>query len=268
MKTLAFILLLLMPFTSLDKYPKKFGKPTPEGVGMYVEDKWESLLYEYQQKINDTLWLDVWISAEDLTDWVEHDTLELGMYWNGEVIIDMDTLFKDYELECWSKIKRKLNGETNAFVKGTVFHELTHHYINQIGKEMAFFDSVRVNRAYETNIWIIRSPDMFGSTFIEEGICEYMVTKLGENIPPNKYSTPKTYSALVNKNNKYKYVYKYSSYYLKTFLDTTGFKKGVKILLSNEPPRHHEILEPELYFNRLENAEILKGERLPDDYLN
>jgi hypothetical protein len=268
MKTLAFILLLLMPFTSTEKYPKKHGKPTPKGVAMYVEDNWERLLYEYQEKINDTLWLDVWISSEDLTDWVGHDSLELGIYYNEEVIISEDTLFKDYELEGWSKFKRNTTGESNAFVKATIFHELTHHYISQIGKEMEWLDSVKVNKSYKTDIWIIRSPDMFGSTFIEEGICEYMVTKLEEIIPPKKYQAPKTSSDLMNRNNKYKYVYKYSSYYLKTFLDTTGFKKGVKILLSNEPPYSHEILNPELYFNRLENAEILKGERLPDDYLN
>lgn len=268
MKTLAFILLLLMPFTSTDKYPTKYGKPTPKGVAMYIEDKWEELFYEYQRKIKDTLWLDVWISSEDLSDWTEHDSLELGRYWNGEAIISEDTLFQAYELADLSKFRRNILGESNAFVKATVFHELTHHYIVQIGREMEFIDSVRVNRSYETSIWIIRSQDMFGSTFIEEGICEYMVTNLGENIPPKRFSPPKTSSSLVNRNNKYKYVYKYSSYYLKTFLDTTGFKKGVKILLSNPPPMDYEILDPQLYFNRLENAKILKGERLPHDYFD
>ena len=93
---------------------------------------------------------------------------------------------------------------------------------------------------------------MFGSTFIEEGICEYMVTQMGEIIPPRKVSVPKSESDLIKRDNKYKYVYKYSTEYIKTFLDTTGFKRGVKILLHNEPPTYQQILNPELYFNNLD----------------
>ena len=246
MKTLAFIaILLLMPFTSLDKYPKKFGKPTPKGVEMYTEDKWENLVVEYQAFIKDTLWLDLWVYAEDLTDYVDHDSLELGRYYNGEVVIDKDTNFVAYELADWSRLRKATNGESNKFVKGVIFHELTHHYINQIGREMEFLDTVRVNRSYETGIWIIRNPNMFGATFIEEGICEYQVTRMEELIPPKRYHAPKTLSDLMNKNNKYKYVYKYSTDYLRTFLDTMGFKNGVKVLISNDPPLPAEILNPE-----------------------
>jgi len=43
---------------------------------------------------------------------------------------------------------------------------------------------------------------------------------------------------------------------VKTFLDTTGFKRGVKILISNEPPTHKEILNPESFFKRLEYGDI------------
>ena len=256
MKTLTFILLILVSFTSVEKYPLKNGKPTPKGVEMYIEDKWEVLINEYLAYVQDTFWLDVWISAEDLTDWVDHDSLELGMYWNGEIIIDMDTLFRAYEIEKWSNFRRKLEGETNAFVKATVFHELTHHYINQIGRKMEFLDSVKIHRSYQTNIWIIRSYDMFGSTFIEEGICEYMVTQMGEIIPPKRYSKPKNESELTSHKNKYKYVYKYSAEYVRTFLDTTGFKRGVKILIHNDPPTYQQILNPELYFNNLDYANL------------
>jgi hypothetical protein len=266
MKTLVCILLFLIPF-SADKYPTKFGKPTPKGIEMYIEDKWLDLIYAYQDFIEDTLWLDIWIEAEDLTDYVGHDSLELGRYeYGGMIYIDMDTSFLAYELEGWSKFRRAANGESNKFVKGVVFHELTHHYIVQIGKEMEYLDKVRVNRSYETNIWIIRSPDMFGTTFIEEGLCEYLTAKAGELIPPKRFRAPKTSSDLTNRNNKYKYVYKYSSFYLKEFLDTTGFKKGVKILLSNPPPQYHEILNPEMFFKRLEYVDFYEGKWIPDDY--
>jgi len=256
MKTLAFIMLLLLPFTSIEKYPLKYGKPTPKGVEMYIEDNWESLIDEYLTYVKDTFWLDVWVYAEDLTNWVDHDTLELGRYFNGEAVISMDTLFKAYELKPLSKFKRFNIGESNAFVKSTVFHELTHHYINQIGKEMVYFDSVRINRSYESNIWIIRDYSMFGSTFIEEGICEYMVEDMGEVIAPKRVSIPKNQSDLTNNKNRYKYVYKYSAEYVRTFLDTIGFKRGVKILIHNEPPTYQQILNPELYFNNLDYANL------------
>jgi len=256
MKTLALIVLLLMPLSSAEKYPMKHGKPTPKGVEMYVEDNWESLVNEYLAYVQDTFWLDVWVYSEVLTDWVDHDTLELGRYFNGEAVISMDTLFKAYDIADWSKVRRRLESPTNAFVKSTIFHELTHHYINQIGREMSYFDSVRVNRAYETNIWIIRNHDMFGSTFIEEGICEYMVTQMGEIIPPKRVQKPKSEFDLIKRQNKHKYVYKYSAEYLKTFLDTTGFKRGVKILISNEPPTYQQILNPELYFKELDYTNL------------
>ena len=252
MKTLILTFIVLLTSFTLNDYPTKFGKPTPKGVEMYVEDNWIELIYEYQNFIKDSLWLDVWISAEDLTDWTGHDSLELGRYWNGEVIVSMDTLFDAYQLEDLSKFRRNLLGESNRFVKSTIFHELTHHYISQIEREMEYLDSVRVDRSYETNIWIIRSYDMFGATFIEEGICEYQVTKMEEIIPPKRYRSPKDQSDLVNHKNKYKYVYKYSSDFLRTFLDTTGFKKGVKILISNPPPNYNEIINPNLFFDRLD----------------
>jgi hypothetical protein len=252
MKYLVFIALLLIPFSSNKKYPLKGGKPTPKGIEMYIEDNRDSLVYEYLSFVKDTFWLDYWIYAEDLTNYVGHDSLELGRYFNGEIVIDMDTLFQAYELDDWSNFRRKIQGESNKFVKGVLFHELTHHYINQIGREMEYYDSVRVNRSYESNIWIIRSYDMFGSRFIEEGICEYLVTKMDELIPPKKYNKPKSKSDLLKPENNYKYVYKYSSEYLRIFLDTTGFKRGVKILIHNEPPTYQQILNPELYFNNLE----------------
>ena len=254
MKQLVFILLLLV--SAPHEYPKKHGKPTPKGIEMYTEDNRDSLLLEYQEFINDTLWLDVWIYAEDLTDYVGHDSTELGRYFYGEAVVSMDTLFVAYELADFSRFRRRTSGETNKFVKSTIFHELTHHYIVQIGKEMEFIDSIRVHRSYETDIWIIRSYDMFGSTFIEEGICEYMVTQMGEIIPPKRYSKPKTEYDLTSHKNKYKYVYKYSSEYVKNFLDSTGFKRGVKILIHNDPPTYQQILNPELYFNNLDYADL------------
>ena len=251
MKSLISIILILFSLISTDKYPTKYGKPTPKGVKMYVEDNEDNFIKEYQEYIKDSIWLDVWIYAKELKGYVGHDSLELGSYWNGEVYVDMDTNFVAYELKPLSKFRRTMIGESNRFVKGTVFHELTHHYMNQIGREMEFYDSININRAYQDGFWIIRNPRLFGATFIEEGICEYMVTKMGEIIPPKRFPAPKNISELTKTDNKYKYVYKYSSEYVREFLDTIGFKDGVKMLLSNDPPSTDEILNPELFFNRL-----------------
>lgn len=218
---------------------------------MYVKDKSDSLIIEYQNFIKDTLFDDIWIYAKDLSNYIDYDSLELGRYWPGEIIISTAPLFIAYELNNLSKFKKSLYNETNRFVKSTIFHELTHHYVNQIGREMEFYDTIRINRAYENGFQILRNPNIFGATFIEEGICEYMVTQMGEIISPKKTYIPKTKQDLVSNNNKYNVVYKYSVHYLKTFLDTTGFKNGVKILLSNSPPSEDEILNPSLYFNRL-----------------
>ena len=75
--------------------------------------------------------------------------------------------------------------------------------------------------------------------------------KMGELIAPKRPFIPRTIKGLTDKNNRYLVNYKYSSYYLKTFLDTTGFKMGVKVLLHNSPPSYEEILKPDLFFSRL-----------------
>ena len=53
----------------------------------------------------------------------------------------------------------------------------------------------------------------------------------------------------------YKVFYKYSSYSLTKFLDNKDLKEGVKILLHNRPPTTEEILNPELFFARLEDID-------------
>lgn len=250
MKNLIIILLLFNPIIASSDYPLKNGIPTSKGIKQYIEDKSEFIINEYQDFIGDTLY-QAWIYAEDLSDYYAQDTLEMGRYFPHEIYITTEESFIAYELADLSESQRSLIKESNKFVKSTIIHELTHEYINQIGKEMQYVDKVDVNRSYQTYIWIIRTYETFGSTFIEEGICEYMTEKMGEIISPSKPFIPKTIEELTNKDNRYHVYYKYSSYYLKTFLDTTGFKKGVKILLHNPPPSLEEILDPTLFFGRL-----------------
>ena len=215
-----------------------------------MEDKRDSLILEYQKFMNDTLY-DVWIYAEDLSDYIQNDSIELGWYYMNEVYITTSPLFVAYELADLSKVQKALINDSNRFVKSTVIHELTHKYMQQIGTEMRSLDKIRVHETYQTNIRILISHESYGRTFIEEGICEYVSEMMGEIIPPKRPYIPKTVEDIMDKSNSYNVKYKYSSHVLKPFLDARGFKKAVKILLHNPPPSYLEILNPDLYFDRL-----------------
>ncbi len=243
-------MLLFSPIKISGDYPLRDGRPTSEGIEQYIEDKSEAFILEYQKFVGDTLY-DIWLYAEDLTSYDVSDSMELGRYYPSEIYISTAELFMAYELADLSQEQRDIIEESNKFVKAIVIHELTHDYINQISLEMRSIDSIRVDRTYQTSLWIIRSHETFGTTFIQEGICEYMSEKMGEVIPPKSPFIPKTIKDLTNRDNEYKVSYKYASHYLKAFLDTAGFKKGVKILLHNPPPTYMEILKPDLFFGRL-----------------
>jgi len=252
LKQLVVILLFTIPALSgySQEYPVKNGKPTSRGISQYIEDNRDSLVAEYERFVRDTLY-NVWIYAEDLTQYDIVDSLELGRYYPHEVFINTAEEFQAYELDDLSRLRKTFTEESNKFVKGTVMHELTHAYIHQISLEMQVIDSIRMHRAYQTYIWILRTHETFGSVFIEEGICEYMAGKMGEIIPPRKPVRPTDIEELTDRENKYQFQYKYAASFLETFLDTTGFKKGVKILLHNPPPTYEEILEPDRFFGRL-----------------
>lgn len=250
MKRLIIILLLFNPVGDQEQYPLKNGRPTSQGIEQYIEDKRDSLIVEYENFIGDTLF-NVWIYAEDLTQYDIHDSLELGRYYPHEIFINTAEKFQAYELDDLPRWKRAFIDESNRFVKATVMHELTHEYVYQISLEMQMLDQIGVHRAFQTYIWIIRTHENFGATFIEEGICEYFTGKMGEIIPPRRPSAPDNVAELIDRKNRYKFQYKYSAHYLKTFLDTTGLKRGVKILLHNPPPNYEEILAPDQFFSRL-----------------
>jgi len=250
MTHLIFILLWLITIPASHDYPLKNGKPTSKGIEQYIEDKRDTLIIEYQNFIKDTLY-NVWIYAKDLSSYIANDSMDLGWYYPNEIFITTSEQFVAYELADLSKVQKAFTKESNKFVKSTVFHELTHTYIYQISLEMRSVDKISVNRSYQTNIWILKSHESFGRSFIDEGLCEYISEKMGEIIPPKRPYIPKTVKDVLDKNKSYEIRYKYSSQFLKPFLDTTEFKKGVKILLHNSPPSYKEILNPDLFFERL-----------------
>ena len=232
-------------------YPLKNGRPTSRGIDRYVEDNAERLIHEFQEFIDDTLH-NTNIYTEDLSKNADQNPLELGSYYPNEIFINNAEVFLAYELEMLNRKSRDSILSTNLFVKAAVYHELMHHYIYQLGIEMLRKDSIRVDRAYQSFFRIYSYRDDPGPRFIEEGICEYVTLRMKETISQRRPYIPKKPSDLTNEDNAYKVFYKYSAYYLTEFLDTNGLKRGVKTLLHNRPPSTEEILDPDLFFARLE----------------
>lgn len=250
MYPLLIILLLLIPIQEKSSYPLKDGRPTSKGIDSYVEDKAEDLIQEFQEYIKDTLY-NTNIYTEDLSKYLDQQPQELGMYYPNEIFINNAGFFVAYELKGLSRQSNDTISSSNQFVKAAVFHELMHHYIYQLKIEMRQQDQIRVDRAYQSFFRIYSHRDDPGPRFIEEGICEYVTLEMGEIISRSRPFIPKKAKDLNRPDRDYEIFYRYSAYCLDEFLDTTGLKQGIKILLHNPPPSVQEILDPELYFARL-----------------
>ncbi|MCP4312797.1 MAG: hypothetical protein GY790_16160 [Bacteroidetes bacterium] len=244
------ILLLIMPAGMSGDYPLRNGKPTSEGVEQYVEENSDSLVQEFQEFVGDTLY-NIWFYSDDFEDQGMGEPIELGRHFPHEIYVSTAELFEAYELGDLSRAHQEAFRESNKFVKAVMIHELTHEYFNQIGVEMKSVHHIHVDKCYETGVWMVKSHETFGSSFIEEGLCEYVTGKMGELIPPRQVEIPSTVEELLDRESEYMVKYKYASIFLETFLDTTGFKEGVQILMHNPPPTYEEILHPDHFFGRL-----------------
>ena len=248
------ILLLLVPVQEKQDYPLKNGRPSSKGIDRYVEENAERLILEFQEYIHDTLY-NANIYTEDLSKNADQNPLELGNYYPNEIFINNAEVFLAYEVEMLKRSTRDTIFSSNLFVKAAVINELMHHYFYQLGIEMLRQDSIRVDRAYQSFFRIYSYRDDPGRKFIEEGVCEYVTLKMKETISQRRPYIPRRPADLTKPENAYNVFYKYSAYCLTDFLDTRGLKQGVKILLHNPPPNTEEILDPELFFARLENIQ-------------
>ena len=237
MKILLIILLLVQKDPMFNK-----GRPSTYGINTYIKNNEQSLIREYEYKIQDTLY-DVNIFTEDL----KGD--DLGEFYIPDyIIITNAEKFIAYEFSDFSKFKQKTTSYRDRTVKSVVFHELTHAYFYQTTINMRN-ENKTVSPEYSTFRMFSTASMKFSVDFIEEGICEYMIHSLKETVPLENILVPETESDLLD--NKVNTLYCYSVYVLKNFLDSYGIKKGMEILISNKPPSIEEMLKPELYFNRL-----------------
>lgn len=248
------ILLFYSPMQEKPDYPLKNGRPTSKGIDLYIEENAHSLILELQDFIADTLY-NANIYSEYLSKNQDIDPLELGNYYPNEIFITNAEVFLAYEKEALTKRSRDTIASSNLFVKTAVLHELMHHYTYQVSIEMPRKDHITVDRAYQSFFRIYSNRGDPGTRFIEEGICEYVTMKMNATISPKRPYIPRKPKDLTNPEKAYNVFYQYSSHYLTQFLDTTGLKRGIKILLHNRPPTTEEMLDRDLFFARLQDIE-------------
>jgi len=243
-----FLILLLFPSSQKDPMYNKQGKPSTWGINTYITKNQESLIAEYTYRI-DTIY-DVNIFTENLTKESEGDLGEFHL--PNYVVITNEEKYIAYEFKDLTKFRQKTSSYTDRTVKAVVFHELTHMYVRQIALLLRN-DTLEspVNTAYNNFVIYPSNESSFGATFIEEGVCEYVLYYLDESAPLRDIPVPDNEDELTDPKNKVSNLYYYSVIFLEGFLDKEGLEKGIQILLTNKPPTYQEILKPELFFNRL-----------------
>lgn len=222
------------------------GKPSTYGITQYVEKNQESIVKEYEYQI-DTIY-DVYIFTESLGENINQD---LGHFYLPDYIVITDReSYVAYEFKELSKFKQRTVSYNERTVKAVIFHELTHVYFNQILVLMQNNEK-NVSPEYGTLRMFPNPASRFGATFIEEGVCEYVVYYLKECSDIKDVAIPQTKEDLTDDMNIVNNMYRYSVMFVKDFLDTCGLKKGIEILIGNKPPTYEEILDPKLFFNRI-----------------
>jgi hypothetical protein len=240
------IIILIISLNCLTLQSQR-SKPTSKGITQYIESYQDTLINEYESKI-DTLY-EVLIYTENLDRWDG----ELGdFYIPNEVVITNKEKFVAYEFKYLSRFKQLSLSPNDRTVKGVVFHELTHAYFYK--KVITLTKEHRnVNHYYSYGtLYYLSDPEAkFGVKFIEEGICEYVMYYINEAPFIKEYSIPKTKEELIDLTMEINNIYYYSPNYLKNFLDKYGISKSIEILITNKPPSYFEILVPRAFFTRL-----------------
>jgi hypothetical protein len=240
-----FFLFLFYP-TQKDPNYNKQGRPSTYGITTYIKNNELSIIKEYEYRV-DTLY-DVYIYTEDLS---ESSDDELGQFYlPSDIIITNEEKFVAYEFKQLSKFKQKSLAYNERTVKAVIFHELTHAYFNQVMFLMNQ-NNQYVSPEYGSLRMFSNPSTRFGTEFIEEGICEYVIYYLKESNPIEHIPIPENENDLLADENKVNNLYCYSVIFLKDFLDKYGIYKGIEILIGNKPPSYEEILNPPLFFNRI-----------------
>ena len=232
-----------------EKYPLKNGRPTTLGINYYAKKNENKFIKEFQELVKDSLY-DVYITVDDIKQYTD-DPTTLGYCASGmgssEIVITNEPRYIQYEYSMLTSYQKRTTLEANNFVKGVIFHELTHDYFSQVMMEMRM-DSMTISTEYNNFNMIPRNS--FGATFIEEGVAVYVTVKKGECIFGKDF-IPESIEQIQNKEYKYYIKYNYSTVFVRPILDKYGIKEGIKLLVRNKPPSYDEMMNPQKYYDRL-----------------
>ena len=235
-----------------DKIYTKSGVPSSYGINSYVKTNQQKIISEFNHRI-DSIFRDIDINTDDLSNEEEQNSYELGVfYYPDEIVVTTEEKFIAFEFKDLSKFKRRNTSYRESTVKGTILHELTHAYFNQMvyilhDKGMTISPDYAMLRTFSTR------KSKFAANFIEEGICEYVVHYFNEANPISDYTAPENEAELLDEANHINIMYYYSVIYVKDFLDTYGIKRGIEMIIQEAPPSTIELLNPNMYFYRIKN---------------
>jgi len=226
-------------------------KPTKEGIENFILYYKEDIYLDVENFLNDSIY-DFYISVDNLSLYNDYDSMELGRYiYPSEIIINNEEKFIDYKLALVSKWKRKQIKHTGKFVKSVLIHELMHVYFNQVIAVLKY-NKINVDKNYLPKSFFNNA--MWSSEFIEEGVCEYLTQAMNESLYDDNFDLSPV--EILNKPNNYEVKYRYSSKYLRPYLDScynadNKLFHAIQVLVSNPPPDDKELVNPDKYFQRL-----------------
>jgi hypothetical protein len=256
MKRTVLILLLILPISLLAQKPKS------KDIDDYVKQNESQFIIDYQYFVKDTIYNDIFFATANFRKLFGKDynqsTLAFNTMYEGsscEITVNNEERYVDYD---YTKVRHKENyGETDYFIRATVFHEISHYYFAQVILEMRKIRGAEVSEYYTYSLRQFPNVELqYGAKFIEEGICEYLRYKWGL-APEIKMSyMPTSKNEIIKQGEKYPILYGYSSQFVKEFMDLNiklygRPKNALMILLHNRPPNYEEILHPEKYYQRL-----------------
>ena len=241
------IITILVLFPQQDLY--KWGIPTSRGIDKYVEANWFVFIQDYQNHISDTLFYEPFISTDDLSRYFGYKGGDLGYFeYPDNIIVTNEPRYIDYELNRLSRFQKNQYRETNQFVRAVVMHELTHCYFYQNVMQVRNGDSLHID--FRPGLRIV-PQDNYGADFLEDGFCEYVCADMDEMIPydqkhfliKNDLSTANRYS--------YEVKYRYAMQFITPVIQQHGLRHAIRTVVSHAAPNQEEILNPELYYHRL-----------------
>ncbi len=139
--------------------------------------------------------------------------------------------------------------------KGILQHEIGHDYSSQVRNKLK-------EKGVYNNSWDHTPFDYLfpNKLLVEEGIAEYFSIESGENLRRSSLSWPTTIQEFIYPNieegRKSASYYSHGYEYIKPILDELGVEEGITRIYSHAVPSEEEILNPELYRERIMNVSV------------